>query len=112
MSEAKLIKKVRCYSLWAVIGSAVLLAILQVLQSWGAIDFSSGDVFMGLGGDPTFWGKLQESLVAVFGFGIAIILILLFASLIRGGKKKKCCCDKCCDDKGAMKPQGKASVKK
>jgi hypothetical protein len=132
MSEAKLLKKVRCYTLWAVIGSAVLLVILQILQSWGAIEFTSGgslggtledmlggalggpgDMLGGFAGDPTVWGKIQDTLMAVFGFGTAIILILLFASLIRGGKgKKKCCCDECCEEPMPAKASTKAPAKK
>jgi phosphotransferase system glucose/maltose/N-acetylglucosamine-specific IIC component len=107
MSEAQLLKKIRRWTLWSVIGAAVSLVILNVLNSWGAIDFTSGGLFMDYGGEPTFWGKLQESLMIVFGFGWAIILSLLFASLIRDRKDKKHHDNDLMPPKGQMKAPAK-----
>jgi len=120
MSEAKLLKRVRRCALWSVIGSAVLLVILSILETWGAIDFTQQSSLMGMNsqmdlgslagliGEPTVWGKLQASLMTILGFAIAVILAMLFASLIRDRKNKK----KDCDESAPMKAPAKAPAKK
>jgi hypothetical protein len=78
MLTAKTFEKVRRYALWTAIGSAAAYLLFQLLQSWGAFETAGGGDEFGYGGDPTFWGKLIESLSIIFGISVAVVIVILF----------------------------------
>jgi hypothetical protein len=81
LTKAKTFEKVRRWSLVVAIASIAVLVILTVLESWGAISFTNSSLLDDYGyypGEPSFWGKLQETLGIITGFAFAVILMVLF----------------------------------
>lgn len=70
----------RRWSLVAAIGAITLLVVVTILEAWGAIDFydTGTDSWGYYLGEQTFWGKLQESLSIIAGFGFAVIVLVIF----------------------------------
>jgi hypothetical protein len=80
----------RC-SLWAILGSAPLLVIISLLDTWNVIstteetsfdDLLSGSIF----GEPNAWGKIQSSLGIILALSFVTLLALLVSSRTKVGK--------------------------
>ncbi|MBN2176272.1 MAG: hypothetical protein JW722_01270 [Demequinaceae bacterium] len=80
LTENGTFEKARRWSLVAAIGTIALLVVLTILESWGAIDYTScePDSWGYCYGDPNFWGKLEQTLTVIVGFAFAIIVMVLF----------------------------------
>lgn len=77
LTENATFEKARRWSLVTAVSAIILLVLLYVLEAWGAIEFGGYDDWS-WEITTTFWGKLQESLSIVAGFGFAVVLLILF----------------------------------
>ena len=101
MNEKTILKTIRKYALWTVLGSAALLLILELLKVWNVIDTVDGgsmpdlgDLAMNalMGGEmslealsfsppsPNVWGHIEETLAVILGIGVVVMLALLVNS--------------------------------
>ncbi|HEX7589816.1 MAG TPA: hypothetical protein VF362_02440 [Demequinaceae bacterium] len=110
MNEKKVLGSIRKYTLWAVLGSAALLLVLEILKAWDVVKTTSGggmanladaalSALMGgsldaLGGlnfsAPTVnaWGHIEDTLGIIVGIGALVLLVLLVSSRTKVGKIK------------------------
>jgi hypothetical protein len=91
MSEKSLIPWIRRCSLWAILGSAPLLVIISVLNTWNVIstteESSFGDMMSGsFFGEPNAWGKTQSSLGIILALSFVTLLAILVSSKTTLGK--------------------------
>ena len=103
MSAHTLLARIRTYALWGALGSAPLLLILNLLETWGAISTHDapgfGDMMGGLDmgsliglGGLNAWGKIEGSLGAILGICAVVLLVLLVSSKVveeKAAAKKK-----------------------
>lgn len=101
MNEKAILKTIRRYTLWAVLGSAALLLVLEILKVWNLIETVDsgsmpdlGDLAMSalIGGEmsidalsfsppsPNVWGHIEETLAIIVGIGALVLLTLLVSS--------------------------------
>jgi hypothetical protein len=81
LTKAKTLESIRRWSLVVGISAVALLVLLTVLEAWGAISFTDTsyvDEWGYLPGDPTPWGRLQETLGIIAGFAFSVIVMVLF----------------------------------
>ncbi len=111
MNEKKVLDSIRKYTLWAVLGSAALLLVLEILKAWDVVKTTSGGGMRdfggaalsalmggsldGLGGLMNFgpptvnaWGHIEETLGIIVGIGALVLLALLVSSRTKLGKIK------------------------
>jgi hypothetical protein len=113
MKQKTILENTRNYTLWAVLGSAGLLVILEILKAWDVITTTSAGSIGGLeeaaakamsGGGLgalsglTFaapsvngWGHIEDTLGIILALGLAVLLALLVSSrtTIAGDKAPK-----------------------
>jgi hypothetical protein len=110
MNEKKVLDSIRKYTLWAVLGSAALLLVLEILKAWDVVKTTSGggmanigDALLGalMGGSldarggldfsgpsVTVWGHIEETLGVIVMIGALVLLALLVSSKTKVGKIK------------------------
>ena len=108
MNEKKVLDSIRKYTLWAVLGSAALLLVLEILKAWDVIKTTSGGGTMKLGADAlsalmggsldslsglnfgapsvNAWGHIEETLGIIVMIGALVLLALLVSSRTKVGK--------------------------
>jgi predicted membrane protein len=98
MKEKTILEKIRTYTLWAVLGSAALLLVLTILETWDVIETTKrapkqdlAEVMANalMGGGPSFdfalpqanaWGQIQETLGIIVAIGAVVLLALLVSA--------------------------------
>jgi hypothetical protein len=102
MNQKTILENTRNYTLWAVLGSAGLLVILEILKAWDVVKTTSAGSLGGLeeaatkamaGGGLgalsglTFaapsvnaWGRIEDTLGAILALGIVVLVALLVSS--------------------------------
>ncbi len=110
MNEKKVLYSIRKYTLWAVLGSAALLLVLEILKAWDVVKTTSGGGMANLGdaalsalmggsldalGGLNFsapsvnaWGHIEDTLGIIVGIGALVLLALLVSSRTKVGKIK------------------------
>jgi hypothetical protein len=111
MNEKKVLDSIRKYTLWAVLGSAALLLVLEILKAWDVIKTTSGGGMMNLGADAlsalmggsldglgemmrysapsaNAWGHIEETLGIIVMIGALVLLALLVSSRTKVGDVK------------------------
>lgn len=73
MNETKILSKIRCWSLWAALGSAVVLLVINILKIWEVLDYK-GDSVM---------GKIESTIAIIMMMSILLLLVMLIWSRIR-----------------------------
>lgn len=102
MKQKTILENTRNYTLWAVLGSAGLLVILEILKAWDVIKTTSAGSIGGLeeaaakvmsgGGlgalsglsfaapSVNAWGRIEDTLGAILALGIVVLVALLVSS--------------------------------
>src|SRR5665648_495090 len=110
MNEKKVLDSIRKCTLWAVLGSAALLLVLEILKAWDVVKTTSGGGMANLGGDTlsallggsldalgtmslsapsvTAWGHIEDTLGVIVGIGALVLLALLVSSRTKVGKAR------------------------
>ena len=112
MNEKKVLDGIRKYTLWAVLGSAALLLVLELLKAWDVIKTTSDGASVSLGADAqnalgsllggsldglgqmmsfsapsvNAWGHIEETLGIIVAIGALVLLALLVSSRTKLGK--------------------------
>ena len=105
MKERTILEKIRSYTLWAVLGSATLLLILTILETWDVIETTKrasrpnfGEMAMNAllgGGGTSFdfalpkanaWGQIEHTLGIIVAIGVIVLLALLVSAKATLGK--------------------------
>lgn len=73
MNETKILSKIRSWSLWAALGSAVVLLVINILKIWEVLDYK-GDSVM---------GKIESTIAIIMMMSILLLLVMLIWSRIR-----------------------------
>ena len=107
MNEKVVLETIRKYALWAVLGSAALLLILEILKVWNVIETTSGGGMPDVGNlltnalmggelsldslnfsapEPNVWGHIEGTLAIILGIGAGVLVALLVSSRTKLGK--------------------------
>jgi hypothetical protein len=107
MNDKAILGMIRKFALWAVLGSAALLLILEILKVWNLIETTSGGEMPDVGNlltnalmggelsldalsfsapSPNAWGHIEGTLAIILGLGSVVLLALLVSSRTRLGK--------------------------
>jgi hypothetical protein len=111
MNEKAVLETIRKYALWAVLGSAALLLILEILKAWEVIKTTTAGSIDGLeeaamaamagGGlgalgalqfsppSANAWGHVEETLGIILALGLVMLLAILVSSRTKLGKGAK-----------------------
>jgi len=73
VNETKILSKIRSWSLWAALGSAVVLLVINILKIWEVLDYK-GDSVM---------GKIESTIAIIMMMSILLLLVMLIWSRIR-----------------------------
>jgi hypothetical protein len=110
MNEKRVLDSIKKCTLWAVLGSAALLLVLEILKAWDVVKTTSGGGMANLGDAAlsalmggsldalgtmssaaptvTAWGHIEDTLGIIVGIGALVLLALLVSSKTKGGGAK------------------------
>lgn len=78
ITESKLLCRIRRCSLWTFLVSAFLFLVIQLLETWNAIETINTSSLRHYG-EPNGWGKILNSLGIIMTIGLLVLLTLLVA---------------------------------
>lgn len=103
MTESRLLRKIRRYSLWAFLASSLGVLLLSILEAWEVISTYDEARGRGRGGGSGMneWGKIEATLSIIMAISLIVLVAILVSSRTKKDKDdccKDCCCKDCCTD--------------
>jgi hypothetical protein len=83
IKERAILKRIRKCSLWAFLVSSAVVLIITILETWNALETHEVSFFGS--GEPTAWGRIENTASIVMGISLLLLLTILIADRAKSG---------------------------